>query len=123
MRNLITILILFVAVGCSKSLTEEEKKVVGSYKRNFEGTTDKLVLHENRVFEGHKNGEKQADGTWKIVGKEVHFGSEKGAGGRSGWAVFKIESNGELSWLGEIDGGKRTEFPKEEQPPTFKKIK
>jgi len=32
MKNIITILILLVAIGCSKSLTEGEKKVVGSYE-------------------------------------------------------------------------------------------
>ena len=117
MKTLITIFILFVAVGCSKSLTEEEKKVVGSYKQNFEGTTDELVLHENRVFEGHKNGEKQADGTWKIVGKEVH------AENMLRTIVWRIETNGDLTCFAEtIYGNKRKDFSKEQQM-TLKKIK
>ena len=107
---------MLVAVGCgkSKSLTEEEKKVVGSYKQNFEGTTDELVLHENRVFEGHKNGEKQADGTWKIVGKEVF------AEGNDGSFVFKMEQNGDLTLFALIQDGKRTNFPNSKQLPLKK---
>ena len=117
-------------MGCVSPAERMKNSVAGSYEAKidseglFNGATFKLVLLENGKGELYVNGGKgEGDNTWKIVGKEVHFGSEKGAGGRSGWAVFKIESNGELSWLGEIDGGKRTEFPKEEQPPTFKKIK
>jgi len=99
-----------------KELTPEEKKVVGTYEKNFEGINDKLVLHENRVFEGHKNGEKQADGTWKIVGKEVF------AEGNDGSFVFKMEQNGDLTLFALIQDGKRTNFPNSKQLP-LKKIK
>jgi len=131
----ITLIIGLLVVGCGtpvKELTLEEK-VVGTYEVKvdsgglFKGATLKLVLHENGNGELSVNGSKSAgDNTWKIVGKEVHLGSEKGAGGRGGWAVFKIEPNGELSWLGEIDDvddGKLREFPKEERPPNFRKIR
>jgi len=117
-------------MGCVSPAERMKNSVAGSYEAKidseglFNGATFKLVLLENGKGELYVDGSKgEGDKTWKIAGKEVHFGIEKGADSRGGWAVFKIESNGELSWLGEINGGKRTDFPKEEQPPTFKKIK
>ena len=99
-----------------KELTAEEK-VVGSYENKSqidEKYTIKLVLLENGNGELYANGGKgEGDNTWEIVGKEVHFGSEKGAGGRSGWAVFKIESNGDLTLISDIRNGKRKDNTKE----------
>jgi len=106
MKNLITILILF-AFGCGKSLTEEEK-LVGTYEAKRGETTLKIVFLENRKAEkysrrmGNFFGEQKVnDGTWKLVGKEVHLFFEKEAG------VFKIETNGDLTMIAEIIDGKR----------------
>ena len=65
MKTLITIFILFVAVGCSKSLTEEEK-LVGSYETE---SKVKHVFLENGKYESWAFGKKRYEGTWKIVGK------------------------------------------------------
>ena len=63
------------------------------------------------------NGEKdKTEGTWRVVGKEVYVsGTET--------AAHKIDPNGDLTSIAEIDkDGKRKEIPKEEQQ-TLKKIK
>ena len=124
MKNLITIMILIVAFGCSKSLKEED--VVGSYVWDIL----EFVLLENGKFEDWTDGEKDGEATWVIVGKEVHFVEE----GKSAFAfsdmnfsaakieVHKIESNGDLTLIAAIIDGKRTDFPKEDQT-TWKKLK
>jgi len=103
-----------------KELKAEEKKVVGEYERKKGETSRKLVLLENRKIETYKNGEKRLDGTWKISGKEVHVDAEE----NSTW-VFKIEPNGDLTFIAYIDDGKRQEATKEFQEfqNTSKKIK
>ena len=116
MKNFISILILFVAVGCSKSLTEEEKKVVGSYKR-LRPEPQRFDLLENGKATFYVNGEKTDDFEWKIVGKEVHLGD-----GMPPVDVGKIEPNGDLTAIAEIDGGGRKDYSKEDQI-TFKKLK
>jgi len=120
-------------------LTAEEKKVVGSYEAKidssrtgnweglFNGATFKFVFLENGNGEVYVDGIKGGGGdiTWKIVGKEVHFGIEKGADRRDGWVqgewlVFKIESNGDLTNTRNWYGGKQE---KQEKPIRLKKIK
>ena len=110
MRNLITILILFVAFGCGKSLKEED--VVGSYEWDIL----KFVLLENGKFEAWTDGEKEEEGTWKFEAKDVHTGNAHSS------EVFKIESNGDLTMIAVFLDGKRTDFPKETQT-TWKRIK
>ena len=112
MKNLITILVMLVAVGCSKS---PEEKLVRTYVLEADGR--KMVLLENGTVEKYKNGEKTDDFEWKIVGKEVHLGD-----GMPPVSVGKIEPNGDLTAIAEIDGGGRKDYSKEDQV-TFKKIK
>ena len=134
MKNIITILILF-AFGCGKSepLSPETStqvlssyaKLFGSYEMKIEGflpNTFRYVLLENGKVEFYENGAKKEDGTWKIVRKEVHVSSE---GGLYEVAVYKIEPNGDLTFIAYIDNGKRQEATKEFQEfqNTFKKIK
>ena len=119
-------------VGCVSPAERMKNSVAGSYEAKidseglFNGATFKLVLLENGNGELYANGGKgEGDNTWKIAGKEVHFGSEKSPDRRGGWVIFKIEASGELSWIGEIDDVdtlRRTVLPKEEQL-TLKKIK
>ena len=52
-----------------------------------------------------------------MVGNEVHVAEEG-----TSIAVFKIEPNGDLTMIAEIEDGKRNDIPKEDQI-TFKKIK
>ena len=98
MKNLITILILFVAFGCDGTMEEvqaaneemrqrgqrkaenmrlEHKivKLVGSYEVKDDGDTFKFVFLENGKVESYKDGEKyDKDATWKIVGKDTNCG-------------------------------------------------
>ena len=91
-------------------------KLFGSYETKVGEDTAKLVFLENRTVEHWTDGEKEGKGTWKFEAKEVHvvFPNDR--------PVFKIEPNGDLTWIASIEGGKRTDIPKEEQL-TFKKIK
>ena len=143
MKTLIPILIGLLVVGCGKTeplgsgneynaglaidqntttakpvkeLTLEEK-IVGTYEKKFDEGTMKLVILENGTVEKYKNGEKTDDFEWKIVGKEVHLGD-----GMPPVSVGKIEPNGDLTTIAEIDGGGRKDSSKEDQM-TFKKIK
>lgn len=114
---MITILTLLVVVGCGKSedenrrLTEEEKKVVGSYEAKDAGGTGKLVFHKNGKIEFYENDAKDSERKWRISGKEVHVISP--STGTIG--VYRIETNGDLTIIARIIGGKREEAPKEFQ--------
>ena len=94
-----------------------EEKIVGTYEKKFDEGTMKLVFLGNGTVEKYKNGEKTDDFEWKIVGKEVHLGD-----GMPPVSVGKIEPNGDLTTIAEIDGGGRKDSSKEDQM-TFKKIK
>ena len=94
-----------------------EEKIVGTYEKKFDEGTMKLVILENGTVEKYKNGEKTDDFEWKTVGKEVHLGD-----GMPPVSVGKIEPNGDLTTIAEIDGGGRKDSSKEDQM-TFKKIK
>ena len=114
MKNLIAILFVLLAVGCAGECTGIE----GTYEGKLFEDTIKLVFLENGVLEAYANDEKQEAGAkWKVVGKELHLGSEKG-----GFSVFRIENNGDLTFIAAIRDGKREETPKEEQG-AFQKIK
>ena len=86
-------------------------------EKKFDEGTMKLVLLGNGTVEKYKNGEKTDDFEWKIVGKEVHLGD-----GMPPVDVGKIEPNGDLTAIAEIDGRGRKDYSKEDQL-TFKKIK
>jgi hypothetical protein len=104
-----------------KELTAEEK-VVGTYEAKVDKRTFKGVFLENGKAESYKNGEKDGEGTWKIVGNEVHVsGDEKPT------TVFKIKPNGDLTFIAVYnlylnETGKREGVLKRDQS-TFKKIK
>ena len=115
MKNIITILILFVAVGCATTPTM--KSVVGTYEISEGENTKSVVLQYNDIGKIIVNG-KEKDGRWKIVNKEVHI-VDKGHGRIE---VARIESNGDLTLIAVIVDGKRREAPRDEQM-TLKKIK
>ena len=120
MKKLITIMIMLVAAGCGKSLTQEEKKVVGSYetKKDENGIASKLVLLENRKAELFLGGNKAGtEAAWKLFEKEVHT-LEDG----ENTFVHKIEPNGDLTLIAAIIDENRTELPKELKL-TLKKLK
>jgi hypothetical protein len=103
MKYIVLIMGLLV-VGCGgRSLTEEEKKVVGSYEAKVGGATVKLVFLE----EGRE---------WKIDEKKVHVVSKNST------SIYKIEPNGDLTWIALDYVGER--IPKRPfQSATFKRIK
>ena len=101
----------------AKELTLREK-LVGAYEAKVDKRTFKGVFLENGKAESYKNGEKDGEGTWKIVGNEVHVsGDEKPT------TVFKIKPNCDLTFIATINKtGKREGVLKRDQS-TFKKIK
>ena len=115
MKNIFTILILFVATGCSKSKSLTEEDVFGSYEAKIGVHSHKFVFLENGKAEYHSVGVKE-ESEWKIVGKEVHVDLDDFI------SVWKIEPNGNLTNIAEIEDGKRTDLSKEKQS-TFKKLK
>ena len=129
MKNLITILILLVAAGCGKTEIETktetgktekkplspEEKLVGTYEAKDEVVTLKVVLHDNGKFEAYLKGEKDGEGTWKLVGKEVHAVIPNVT-----LVVWKIEPNGDLTLIARIADNKREEAPSQ---ITLKKVK
>ena len=108
----------------NKKLTAEEEKLVGSYEAKKEETNVNLVLLENGKSEHWVNGEKKGEATWKLVEKEVHVLGRKRLffGDGEDARVYKIEPNGDLTWIANIRDGKREDVPIGEQF-TFKKIK
>ena len=88
-----------------------EEKLVGSYELKIGEDTFKLVIFQNGQGDGYINGKKTAEATWKIAGKELHNKNSL----HKNTAVYKIESNGNLTVIATIEDGKRTDFPKDKQ--------
>ena len=116
MKNLITILIMLVALGCGKTETvisenpsDPREKLVGSYKW---GETGKVHFLGNGKSELYINGKRTFEWKWMIVGNEVHLVGDL-------VAVCRIETNGDLTEVAEIEGGKRTD----KKGMTLKKLK
>ena len=144
-KNLITILIVLVAVGCGEAgyqissigseIGKLEEKIVGSYEDIDEGHfIHKIVFLENGKTESYMNiqGDEQPCkfGTWKIKGhrpyelNSVHWIQEKET------AVLQIYPNGDLTKIGIIktinELGERIKEPKsipKEDQRTYKKVK
>ena len=94
--------------------------VIGEYERKEDGDTLRGVLLANGKVKSYDgNGEKDKEGTWKLVGKEVHI---EELNIEEVTDILKIEPNGNLTIIALIEDGKRTDFPKDSQM-TLKKIK
>ena len=94
------------------------KDVAGTYELKVEGGTAQMVFLENGKIEFYENGKiNQEKSSLKMVGNEVHLDSESGD-----VRVFRIEPNGDLTYIAEIEHGERHDHSKERQT-TFKKIK
>ena len=110
----ITLIIGLLVVGCGNSA---EKKVVGTYEMEGEGFTIRAVFLDNGIIESYKNGKKEEEeDKWKIVDGELHIIHEGGI------AVFRINKDGNITGIADIEDGKREDFPKENQH-TIQKIK
>ena len=96
----------------TKILSPREK-LAGSYGNNFDGIVSKLVFLENGKVKTFFNGLKIDEETWNISGTEVHIGEGNPID------VYKIESNGDLTFIAKIADGKRKE---ESGETTYKKL-
>ncbi len=114
MKYLITIMITLVAAGCMSPAEKLGKDIVGCYEGMIGGSAFKYVFLENGKGE-HDSAfpGKKYDWNWKIVGKEVYRFDEKYS------AVYRIESNGDLTGIAFFSYGKREDVYKQR---TFKKI-
>ena len=123
MKSLIVLVVVLLVSGCAtvknigvhlgggKPTTPTIKSVAGTYEATIDGDTGNLVLLANGKVKFHDGKDKE--GTWELVEKEVRI--EKVTD------ILKIESNGNLTIIALVEGGKRTDFPKDKQI-TFKKI-
>ena len=117
-----------VVVGCGTSADNTTKptpqmgltlseKVVGTYEIKEGGETLRAVsLANGKVKSYDGNGEKDKEGTWKLVGKEVHI---EEVDIEEVTDILKIEPNGDLTVIALIQDGKRTD----QKRITLKKLK
>ena len=118
MKTLIAILfVMMIAFGCGKSFTKED--VVGTYEEvGFKSPNRLGLFSDGTVYHLNKKGERERKfGKWKISGKEVHT-----TDANPGADIFRIEPNGDLTYIGIIQDGERGELRKEFHQ-TFKRIK
>ena len=127
-KTLIVLVVGLLAVGC---LTPEQKRpgvfrippealrdsVVGEYEFEDEGDTLRVVFLENGMVELYENGEKEDELEWTIVNREIHCDDEDGS-----IYVLRINKDKNITYIADIEDGKRTDLTKEEQE-TYKKIK
>ena len=106
----------------SARTTPPMKNIVGSYVGSYEKKGEKIdckfVFYENGKGECWE-GDKKHEGTWKIVGKEVHViftssyrdYSYYPLATKNASHVYRIETTGDLTYIGFIRDGKREEEP------------
>ena len=132
MRTLIVLVVGLLVAGCAtvkdigvqlgggKPTTPTIKSVAGTYEATIDGDTGNLVLLANGKVKFHDgNDGKDKEGTWELVEKEVRI---EEVDIEEVTDILKIESNGNLTIIALVEGGKRTDFQKDKQI-TFKKIK
>ena len=111
----------FSKISGDRSLTEEEKKLIGTYERTASsGSTVQHVLLEDGTAEFYINGTKMkwttkpleyVEDQWSLVDKELHLKSSDKQGG--GGSVYRINSDSSLTQVGQIDkDGKRRDLIK-----------
>jgi hypothetical protein len=132
----IVLIIGLLVMGCGKQekadtakpvkeLTLEEK-VVGTYEdEDRYGDTYRTVLLENGVSEYYENGKKVEEGKWSISKEgEMHIIDDVGD-----ILVLSINKDESITYIAEIKGGKREDYPAWVKIPahplaeTMKKIK
>ena len=129
MKMLIPIVIGLLLVGCGAPADNTTKptpqmgltlseKVVGTYEIKEGGETYRAVFLANGFVEDYENGKKlENKSKWKIAKGELHV-----TDGSSTISVARINKDGSITWIENIEDGKRTDFPKEDQR-TYKKLK
>ena len=119
MRTLILLTAILLLSACATTPTPENK-VVGAYEVKMGGNTVRMVLLENGIFEGYINDKQDLEEgkCSKSEEGEIHVVDEDGDIG-----VFRINEDGGITWIAEIDTeGKQTDYPKEDQT-TWEKTK
>ena len=151
MKTLIVLVVGLLAVGCGKTdaerLEQENRRieaqlkndklkeeleaknkkkkddlfrlsVAGEYEHKDDGTTYKLVLLENGIWEVYTNGKKEGSVyKWSIVKEEIHVKYDS-----VGIQVYRINKDKSITFIADIEDGKRTDYLKNRQR-TWKKIK
>jgi hypothetical protein len=114
----ITLLIGLLVVGCAtipvKELTAEEKKVVGEYQSNYNGSTLKYVFLENGLGEWFLDGKKEQEYKWVIVNGEIHAEDDD-------IYIYRVNDDLSITYIAIIRDGKRDDSIKFADI-TFKKI-
>lgn len=129
MKMLIPIVIGLLLVGCGAPADNTTKptpqmgltlseKVVGTYEIKEGGETYRAVFLANGFVEDYENGKKlENKSKWKIAKGELHV-----TDGSSTISAARINKDGSITWIANLEDGKRTDFPKEDQS-TWRKIK
>ena len=78
----------------------------------------RFVLKEGGRYQSFANGLEVKEGTWKVVGKEVHVLDHQ----TDIWAVYIANANGDLTGIASIQRGDREDHPTKDQDIS-KKIK
>ena len=113
----ITLIIGLLVVGCGNSA---EKKVVGEYEYKAKGArVEKWVFLDNGIAETYSQGNEEGrEGKWSVVDGEIHVKiANMGL-----IIVWRINKDGSITNIADIDNGKRTDNHQSLQL-TLKKIK
>ena len=105
MKPLITIFIILIGVGCGVGSTED--LVVGTYAiQNDFSSERKITFRNDKVFEKtYKSSRDIETGRWKVIDGVI----EATAGDTKNF--YRIENNGDLTWVAYEYDQKRKDFP------------
>ena len=110
MKKLLLLMTAMVLVGCASTPTM--KSVAGTYEINEGKRSFRMVLLENGIGEGYKNGKKEDDDAkWELKDGEIHVTPPNEETG-----ILRINKDGSLTMIVKIkEDGERTDVPKEIQ--------
>ena len=117
-KTILTIVAILFANACATT-TSTTKSLVGEYEANEDGTTYKYVLLNNGICETYKRGKKFRVYNWTIEKGELHLTEVMRNGDIR---VLRINADKSITLIADIEDGKRTDWPENNQP-TMKKIK
>ena len=103
-------------IAPTRTLTLEEKDIVGTYEMKSGANTFRLVFQDNFKSEHYVNRQKPSIGNWSIVGNEIHIVHQI-----VNAAVYRINPDNSITHIADIRDGKRTDRAEGTQP-TYKKI-
>lgn len=117
MKNTLLLIAVLLVGACATTPTV--KSVDGTYEIKEGERSFRMVLLENGICEGYKNGKKEDDDAkWELIDGEIHVTPPN-----EETRILRINKDVSLTIIAEIGkDGKRNEAPKQYQK-TFKKIK